>query len=211
MIFPATILKPPFLYSNGPAAINYGAIGWLIGHELTHGFDDWGQFGLQFTICNISIGYYILGVKYDSNGNLKNRFTEEATERFDEKANCFVKQYSSEYVPEVHMNLNGRNTLGENIADNGGLRESFRAFQTYVKTYGEPQRLPYPPDCPNIGHPPTVFSISMRGVTPLALRFLLNDILIAWETLSSSILKLLYHILSSGNVWDASQPPHANA
>ncbi|CAG2177920.1 unnamed protein product, partial [Oppiella nova] len=65
--FPATILKPPFLYSNGPATINYGAIGSTIGHELTHGFDGWDA-------------------------------------KYNEKANCFVKQYSSEYVPEVHMN-----------------------------------------------------------------------------------------------------------
>ncbi|CAG2172350.1 unnamed protein product [Oppiella nova] len=112
------ISRPQIQFNhNGPAAVNYGAIGSTIGHELTHGFDD--------------------------SGNLKNWFTEKATERFDEKANCFIQQYSSEYVPEVDMNLNGRNTLGENIADNGGLRESFRAFQTYVKTYGEPQRLPY--------------------------------------------------------------------
>ncbi|CAG2177165.1 unnamed protein product, partial [Oppiella nova] len=95
IIIPATILKSPLFYSKGPAAVNYGAMGSAIGHELTHGLDD-------------------SGVKYDSNGNLKNWFTEEAKERFDEKENCFVKQYSNEYVPEVDMNLNGRNTLGEN-------------------------------------------------------------------------------------------------
>ncbi|CAG2181324.1 unnamed protein product, partial [Oppiella nova] len=86
IIIPATILKSPVFYSKGPAAINYGAIGWLIGHELTHGFD-------------------VRGVKFDSNGNLKNWFTEEAKEKFDEKSNCFVKQYSSEYVPEVDKNV----------------------------------------------------------------------------------------------------------
>ncbi|CAG2174687.1 unnamed protein product, partial [Oppiella nova] len=107
-IFPATILKPPFLYSNSPAAINYGTIGWLDSYVISY-----------------------LGLKYDSKGNRNVWFTIYSEVTYHEKANCFVQQYSSEYVPEVHMNLNGRNTLGENIADNGGLRESFRAFQTY--------------------------------------------------------------------------------
>ncbi|CAG2164051.1 unnamed protein product, partial [Oppiella nova] len=118
------------LHHKRPAALNYGAIGRIIGHEYTHGFDTRGS-------------------EFDSKGNFRNWFTEEAKKTFDEKSNCFVKQYSSEYVSETDMNLNGRNTLGENIADNGGLRESFRAFQTKARKVcmqfciGEPQRLPY--------------------------------------------------------------------
>ncbi|CAG2108774.1 unnamed protein product [Medioppia subpectinata] len=121
---PAGILKTPFFDSQRPAVLNYGAIGLVIGHEMTHGFDDEGS-------------------QFDAEGNLKNWWTQAIHKKFDQKADCFVKEYSAEYVPEVQMHLNGKNTLGENIADNGGMRESYRAFEAYVKKHGEPQRLPH--------------------------------------------------------------------
>ncbi|CAG2181667.1 unnamed protein product, partial [Oppiella nova] len=121
---PAGILKTPFFDSQRPAVLNYGAIGLVVGHEMTHGFDDEGS-------------------QFDLKGNLKNWWTKEIHEKFDEKANCFITEYSGEYVPEVKMHLNGKNTVGENIADNGGMRESYRAFQAYVQKHGEPKRLPH--------------------------------------------------------------------
>ncbi|CAG2117748.1 unnamed protein product [Medioppia subpectinata] len=76
--------------------------------------------------------------QFDLKGDLINWWSEDIRQRFEQKAYCFISEYSSIYVPEVNMNLNGKNTVGENIADNGGMRESYRAFQLYVKRHGEP-------------------------------------------------------------------------
>ncbi|CAG2181699.1 unnamed protein product, partial [Oppiella nova] len=121
---PAGILRIPYFDSERPAYLNYGAIGLVVGHEMTHGFDDEGS-------------------QFDPKGDLINWWTEDIRKRFGDKAQCFIDEYSSVYVPEVQMNLNGKNTVGENIADNGGMRESYRAFQLYVERHGEPQRLPH--------------------------------------------------------------------
>ncbi len=106
--FPAGILQPP-LYSNRSAdAVNYGAVGAVIGHELTHGFDDEGR-------------------QFDAEGNLRDWWTAEDQKRFKEKADCLVKEYSAfSPVPGVH--LNGELTLGENTADNGGIRLAYMAL-----------------------------------------------------------------------------------
>ncbi|XP_054153016.1 neprilysin-1-like isoform X2 [Oppia nitens] len=124
---PAGILTLPFFDSQRPAYLNYGAIGLVVGHEMTHGFDDEGS-------------------QFDPNGNLINWWTQEIRKRFEQKADCFINEYSSIYVPEVDMHLNGKNTVGENIADNGGMRESYRAYQIYIQKHGEPPRLPYVSD-----------------------------------------------------------------
>lgn len=121
---PAGILKPPFFDSQRPAYLNYGAIGLVVGHELTHGFDDQGS-------------------QYDPKGDLINWWSEKIHKRFEKKAECFIDEYSRIYDPEAKMNLNGKNTVGENIADNGGIREAFRAYKSYVERHGEPQRLPH--------------------------------------------------------------------
>jgi endothelin-converting enzyme/putative endopeptidase len=109
MVFPAGILQPPFFNRAAPEPVNYGAIGMVVGHELTHGFDDQGR-------------------RYDAAGNLRDWWTPSVSQEFDRRAACVVEQYSAyESVPGVR--LDGRLTLGENIADLGGLRLAFAAMQ----------------------------------------------------------------------------------
>ncbi|MCC7415604.1 MAG: M13 family metallopeptidase [Acidobacteria bacterium] len=106
--FPAGILQPPFYSPKGDAALNYGGAGAVIGHELTHGFDDQGR-------------------QFDAQGNLRDWWTPADAKAFEDRAACFVEQYAGyEPVPGVH--LNGMLTLGENAADNGGLRLALMAY-----------------------------------------------------------------------------------
>ena len=107
--FPAAILQPPFFNPNADDAVNYGAIGVVIGHEMTHGFDDQGRL-------------------FDKDGNMISWWTEEDDAKFREKANQLAAQYDEvEVLPGVHAN--GQLTLGENIADHGGLSIAFTALQ----------------------------------------------------------------------------------
>ncbi|KAM3578759.1 hypothetical protein VKS41_008778 [Umbelopsis sp. WA50703] len=113
IVFPAGILQRPYFSLDDPDYLNYGGIGVVVGHELTHGFDDNGR-------------------QYDQSGKLRQWWTEETVEAFKEKAQCFIDQYSNFTVKgpkgeEVHVN--GKLTLGENLADNGGLREAFSAWK----------------------------------------------------------------------------------
>ena len=111
--FPAGILQPPFFDMNADDAANYGAIGVVIGHEMTHGFDDQGR-------------------NYDKNGNLNDWWTEKDAETFKEKAQLIVDHFNAiEVAPGVHAN--GEFTLGENIADNGGLNVSYTAMEKAKK------------------------------------------------------------------------------
>jgi putative endopeptidase len=106
--FPAGILQPPFFSSQAADPVNYGAAGAVIGHELTHAFDDEGR-------------------QYDAQGNLKDWWQKSDEERFNKLAQCFEKEYAGfSPVPGVH--LNGKLTLGENTADNGGLRLAYLAL-----------------------------------------------------------------------------------
>ena len=107
--FPAGILQPPFFFKDGDDAVNYGAIGMAIGHELTHGFDDQGRL-------------------YDAAGNLKNWWTPQDSARFVQKASLVVRQYN-DYVVVDTFHINGALTLGENIADIGGLSIAYSAFK----------------------------------------------------------------------------------
>jgi len=110
--FPAGILQPPF-YSNAmDPAVNFGGIGVVIGHEMTHGFDD-------------------QGAKYDLHGNVRTWFTPEDLTKFQAKTGCIADEYSGFKVAEG-QNLNGKLTLGENTADNGGLRIAFQALQETI-------------------------------------------------------------------------------
>ncbi|KAG7199393.1 hypothetical protein KM043_014024 [Ampulex compressa] len=122
--FPAGILHPPF-YGNGLEAINYGAMGAIMGHELTHGFDDQGR-------------------RYDENGNLKLWWSEETLMHYHEKVQCIINQYSNYHLPELGNNfaVNGINTQGENIADNGGIREAYRAYAKLKRRSAKPEALP---------------------------------------------------------------------
>lgn len=111
--FPAGILQPPFFDMNADDAFNYGAIGVVIGHEMTHGFDD-------------------QGAQYDKEGNLKNWWTAEDKKQFDARTKGLADFFDSiQVAPGVHAN--GKFTLGENIADHGGLQVSFNAFNNATK------------------------------------------------------------------------------
>jgi len=107
--FPAGILQPPFFDNSMDPAVNFGGIGVVIGHEMTHGFDDQGS-------------------KYDPKGNVKQWFTAEDLAKFKERTDCEAKEYDGFKVAEG-QNLNGKLTLGENTADNGGIRIAFQALQ----------------------------------------------------------------------------------
>ena len=106
--FPAGILQPPFFYMHGDDAINYGGIGVVIGHEMTHGFDDQGR-------------------KYDKEGNMTDWWTAQDAQRFDERA-AVLADYFNHIVVVDTVHANGIFTLGENIADHGGLQVSYHAF-----------------------------------------------------------------------------------
>jgi len=111
--FPAGILQPPFFDMQADDAFNYGAIGVVIGHEMTHGFDDQGS-------------------KYDKNGNLVTWWSEEDTKRFEERIQVMREFHDSiEVLPGLHAN--GSLTLGENMADHGGLMVAFQAFKNATK------------------------------------------------------------------------------
>ncbi|XP_050041626.2 neprilysin-1-like [Dermacentor andersoni] len=109
MYFPSGILQGLFYQHGLPNSVNYGSIGAIIGHEITHGFDDEGS-------------------QYDADGKLKQWWSNGTRSKFEKKANCFVQQYGSIRDKTANMTLDGKNTLGENIADNGGLRMAFKAY-----------------------------------------------------------------------------------
>jgi putative endopeptidase len=109
IVFPAGILQPPFFDLTMDDAVNYGAIGVVIGHEMTHGYDDQGR-------------------KYDAEGNLQDWWTEADAKAFEERAQKVVEQYNAyEVLPGLHVN--GQLTLGENIADLGGASIAFEALE----------------------------------------------------------------------------------
>ena len=111
--FPAAILQPPFFDPEADFAANYGAIGMVIGHEMTHGFDD-------------------QGCQFDKDGNLKNWWTADDKARYDERTKVLADWFSEqEAVPG--LKVNGQKTLGENIGDNGGLNIAYRAFENRMK------------------------------------------------------------------------------
>jgi putative endopeptidase len=107
MVFPAGILQPPFYSNSAPRATNYGGIGMVMGHELTHGFDDEGR-------------------QFDAEGNLRVWWSKGVNDEFERRAACVEKQFDAFTVGDVHVN--GKLTLGENIADLGGLKLAYRAL-----------------------------------------------------------------------------------
>jgi predicted metalloendopeptidase len=112
--FPAGILQPPFYIKAADDAVNFGAAAAVVGHELTHGFDDQGR-------------------RFDPQGNLREWWTPADGKNFEERALCIDKQYSG-YTAVDDVKLNGKLTLGENVADNGGLRLAWMALQELMKT-----------------------------------------------------------------------------
>jgi putative endopeptidase len=118
--FPAGILQPPFFDNAIDDAVNYGGIGAVIGHELTHGFDDEGS-------------------QFDPQGNLRDWWTPEDKAAFKQRTQCIVDEYSGFKVED--LNVNGKLTLGENAADNGGLRIAFMALMDDLKQTKPPAKI----------------------------------------------------------------------
>ena len=120
IVFPAGILQPPFFNAQADDAVNYGGIGAVIGHEMTHGFDDQGR-------------------QYDEQGNLKNWWTDEDKKQFEARANKIIKQfYGYEIAPGEHVN--GKLTQGENIADMGGIKVAYAALEKALDRQGAETR-----------------------------------------------------------------------
>ncbi|KAB0797722.1 hypothetical protein PPYR_08715 [Photinus pyralis] len=120
---PAAILQNVFYSKDRLQALNYGGIGYFIGHEITHGFDDQGR-------------------KLNVNGNLEDWWAKDTNDAFLDKAKCIIEQYSNYTDPEVNVPINGELTQGENIADNGGIKEAYLAYNAWVKRNGPEQKLP---------------------------------------------------------------------
>lgn len=119
IVFPAGILQEPLFNVTADLASNYGATGATVGHEITHGFDDEGR-------------------QFDENGNLKDWWSENSTKRFNEKAQCLEKQYD-EYTVADGVHVKGALTLGENIADLGGLKIALKAYQRATPVQPKPE------------------------------------------------------------------------
>ncbi|XP_076238812.1 M13 family metallopeptidase neprilysin 2 isoform X2 [Calliopsis andreniformis] len=127
--FPAGILQGAFFNNDRPKYMNYGAIGFVIGHEITHGFDDQGR-------------------QFDGNGNLVDWWAPQTKEKYVKKVECIIHQYGNYTVEEVGLKLNGINTQGENIADNGGIKEAYYAYKEWVRRNEPELRLPGLPYTP---------------------------------------------------------------
>lgn len=126
IVFPAGILQPPFFNAEADDAVNYGAIGAVIGHELTHGFDDQGR-------------------NFDAKGNLTNWWTSEDSAKFEAKAKVLIEQYNK-FVVLDSLHVNGELTLGENIADLGGLAIAYEAFKRTEQGKGDKMIDGFTPD-----------------------------------------------------------------
>ncbi|XP_049523800.1 neprilysin-1-like isoform X2 [Dermacentor silvarum] len=125
MLYPSGVLQGVFYQYGLPRSLSFGAIGMVVGHEMTHGFDDQGS-------------------QYDAEGALKQWWTNETRAKFNEKAQCFIYQYGNITDEEANMTLNGKNTVGENIADNGGIRMAYKAYESLLQDecHGVDTRLP---------------------------------------------------------------------
>uniref|UniRef100_A0AAY5JYJ0 Membrane metallo-endopeptidase-like 1 n=1 Tax=Esox lucius TaxID=8010 RepID=A0AAY5JYJ0_ESOLU len=124
IVFPAGILQPPFFSKHQLQALNFGGIGMVIGHEITHGFDDNGR-------------------NFDKDGNMLNWWSNYSAEHFKDQSQCMVQQYGRfTWKLAGGQNVSGINTLGENIADNGGVRQAYKAYMKWLEREGEELRLP---------------------------------------------------------------------
>ncbi|MBN9338135.1 MAG: M13 family metallopeptidase, partial [Chryseobacterium sp.] len=121
IVFPAAILQPPFFNFKADPAVNFGGIGGVIGHEISHGFDDSGS-------------------RFDGDGNLNNWWTDSDRKNFDEKVGQLAAQYDK-YEPVKGSFVNGKFTSGENIGDLGGINVAYTALQMYLKDHGNPGKI----------------------------------------------------------------------
>ncbi|AQX09970.1 M13 family metallopeptidase [Elizabethkingia ursingii] len=121
IVFPAAILQPPFFNFKADAAVNFGGIGAVIGHEISHGFDDSGS-------------------RFDGDGNLNNWWTDEDRKKFEVATQKLGAQYDT-YEPVKGSHVNGKFTMGENIGDLGGVNVAYEALQMYLKDKGNPGKI----------------------------------------------------------------------
>ncbi|CAB3997560.1 neprilysin-2 isoform X1 [Paramuricea clavata] len=117
----AGILQPPFYKDDRLKALNYGSLGMIVGHEMTHGFDN-------------------IGSQFDENGNARQWWTKKSRENFVKRATCLVEEYNK--VKIFGYKVDGKKTLSENIADNGGLKYAFKAYQKWRDIHGNEEKLP---------------------------------------------------------------------
>jgi endothelin-converting enzyme/putative endopeptidase len=122
IVFPAGILQPPFFNKEATDAVNFGSMGMVVGHELTHGFDDEGR-------------------QFDAKGNLTDWWTPESGKAFVDRVSCVKRQFDG-YVSIDDLHVNGALTLGENVADLGGLKLAFAAMRAYAKAHPERTAAP---------------------------------------------------------------------
>ncbi|HSP79958.1 MAG TPA: M13 family metallopeptidase, partial [Myxococcaceae bacterium] len=120
IVFPAGILQPPFFNREATMAVNFGAMGMVVGHEVTHGFDDEGR-------------------QYDADGNLRVWWTEASDQAFRERVACVKEQYDG-YTAVDELKVNGALTLGENVADLGGLKLAHSAMEAWLEKHPEAAR-----------------------------------------------------------------------
>ncbi|XP_011310718.1 endothelin-converting enzyme 1 isoform X2 [Fopius arisanus] len=153
---PAAILQFPF-YELGLEALNYGAIGTILGHELTHGFDNSGRL-------------------YDGDGNLRQWWSNDTILEYKDKVECFIQHYGEYYEEEVDEHIDGQLTLDENIADNGGLREAVLAYRRWKTKHGQEPALP---GFTHLSHEQLLFlafaHLWCESHTPESLRWMLRD------------------------------------
>ena len=122
IVFPAGILQPPFFDPNGDDAVNYGAMGAVIGHEMSHGFDDQGR-------------------RFDASGNLRDWWTKQDADKYNAQAQRVVDQFNAYTIVDSTTHVNGRLTLGENIGDLGGLKIAYLALQKVMAEHGRPPNI----------------------------------------------------------------------
>ncbi|XP_067119002.1 membrane metallo-endopeptidase-like 1 [Centruroides vittatus] len=160
IVLPAGIQQLPFYHADQPKFMNFGGVGFIFAHEITHGLDNSGR----------------LKDKY---GNLNNWWNEKSETEFEKKSECFVNQYNSYHYDGLSTTVNGKKTLSENIPDNGGIRQAYLGYQKWVKDNGKENHLPglekYSPEqlffisfakswCSSI-HPPSLLAKLYAGDT----------------------------------------------
>ncbi|KAK5645944.1 hypothetical protein RI129_004408 [Pyrocoelia pectoralis] len=123
IVLPAGILQGFFFNKDRPNYMNYGVLGFIVGHEMTHGFDNRGRL-------------------FDKEGQIRNWWSEKTKAAFLEKAQCIIEQYGNYTLPEFNLTINGIHTQGENIADNGGLKQSYLAYNKWAKRNQPELKLP---------------------------------------------------------------------
>lgn len=123
IIIPVGVLQDPVFVTNRPNYINYGSLGMVVGHELTHAFDS-------------------IGSLYNAEGSYSMWWSNDSWNQFSERNKCYEKQYSKYYMPTADAYVNGTLTLGENIADNGGLHTAYYAYNKLLKRIGSEKSLP---------------------------------------------------------------------